>query len=959
MNEPVMYAPGMRLKIRGEEFSLLHAEHLMTGGSRLVCLGVSETVAGREYEFVSDLEKPEVLRAEDTALEADPSPRYRDSLLYLETQLRSRVTTGADITLGHLAAMDTMDFQLEPARTALSQTRPRILIADTVGLGKTLEAGILATELMARGRGKRILVVTVKSMLTQFQKEFWNRFTIPLVRMDSQALARVRTRIPRNHNPFDYIEKSIISVDTLKNEDEYRVYLENAFWDIIIIDEAHHVSFKGTRTLSYRLAGLLGSRSDTLILLSATPHNGKPESFASLMKMLDPTSIADVKTYEPEDIKGLFIRRFRKDVAHQMRGGLPERSVLTWDVHASPAEEAAYASLNAIRFCALDREHSANQLAGGHMLKSVSLKKALLSSPAACRAQIATMIKNLEAKRTTDPDERTRIESDCAQLRDLAQKVEAIGPGEFSRYRYMIDKIKTEWKWNGRESSDRLVVFTERLETLAFLGEHLARDLGIPEQAVRTMTGSMSDIEIQDIVESFGKDNSTIRILVATDVASEGLNLHFQSHRLVHFDIPWSLMVFQQRNGRIDRYGQTREPLIAYLLTRYKADVMGGDVRILELLIEKEKAAWKNIGDPATLMGQFDPEKEELYTADLLMDEGRYKSFKEEAVEETGETDFFAQLYAGWKDEPGSNSDSTAADACSAAPFRLFSDYDYLREGLISLSDGDAHALDMAENPAQKSISFELDDDLESWLKEQLPRELRPDSSRLELIGDPDAMSTHIRKSQAEERAWPEADYLWANHPVFTWLQDRLIARQGRLKAPVLYLDQGEDAVFLISSTHPNRRGRPVYQRLWAAKFSGSQAELADGERWLAERKLDTEKPVNDAKERDFAPVQALLARAVALVRTSGAQDFEAFRAAQKKDMDKRLSEMDCVRVRRTAQLELAAANQPEHIRTARLRDEGERITKTFSDWSDWVRDSMTLEDRAHIQVLAVFAKKD
>ncbi len=248
---------------------------------------------------------------------------------------------------------------------------------------------------------------------------------------------------------------------------------------------------------------------------------------------------------------------------------------------------------------------------------------------------------------------------------------------------------------------------------------------------------------------------------------------------------------------------------------------------------------------------------------------------------------------------------SSAHSACSAAPFRLFGDYEYLREGLISLSDGDPHALDMAENPAQKSISFELDDDLESWLKEQLPRELRPDSSRLELIGDPDAMSTHIRKSQAEERAWPEADYLWA------------------------------------------------------AKFSGSQAELADGERWLAERKLDTEKPVNDAKERDFAPVQALLARAVALVRTSGAEDFEAFRAAQKKDMDKRLSEMDCVRVRRTAQLELAAANQPEHIRTARLRDEGERITKTFSDWSDWVRDSMTLEDRAHIQVLAVFAKKD
>ncbi len=384
------YTPGMRLRIRDEEFSLLHADPLMTGGNRLVCLGISETVAGREWEFVSELENPEVLKSENTRLCADTSPHYRDSLLYLETHLRSRVTTGSRITLGYKAAMDGMDFQLEPSRMALAQTRSRILIADTVGLGKTLEAGILVTELMARGRGKRILVVTVKSMLTQFQKEFWNRFTIPLVRMDSQGLARVRTRIPRNHNPFDYIDKAIISVDTLKNEDEYRVYLEKAYWDIIIIDEAHHVSFKGTRTLSHRLAGLLGSRSDTLVLLSATPHNGKSESFASLMKMLDPTSIADPKVYSPDDIRGLFIRRFRKDVAHQMRGGLPERQVMTWDTRASEAEEAAYAAINGLRFSAIDRGQSANQLSGGHMLKVVSLKKALLSSPMAASARSTT-----------------------------------------------------------------------------------------------------------------------------------------------------------------------------------------------------------------------------------------------------------------------------------------------------------------------------------------------------------------------------------------------------------------------------------------------------------------------------------------------------------------------------------------------------------------------------------------
>jgi hypothetical protein len=202
------FAPGMRVVIRDAEWVIRKVDTSSDGGQQLTCDGVSELVRDKAAIFLTRLEGDiQVLDPARTELVRDLSSGYADSLLYIESQLRRRSINDERIHIAHEGAMDLVPYQIDPAVQALRQPRQRILIADAVGLGKTLEAGILVSELIHRGRGKRILVLALKSMLTQFQKELWNRFTIPLTRLDSVGLQRVRNRIPTNHNPFYYLRQ--------------------------------------------------------------------------------------------------------------------------------------------------------------------------------------------------------------------------------------------------------------------------------------------------------------------------------------------------------------------------------------------------------------------------------------------------------------------------------------------------------------------------------------------------------------------------------------------------------------------------------------------------------------------------------------------------------------------------------------------------------------------------------
>lgn len=934
------YAPGARVQIRDAEWIVKRVDRTGTGGWSLQVIGVSEIVRHREARFLTEIEGKgiTVLDPAETELVPDNSPQFRNARLYLESLLRQSPSTGKDLWIGHRAAIDDLPYQLDPALLALEQPRQRILMADAVGLGKTIEIGILLSELINRGKGKRILVVTTKSMMAQFQKELWSRFTIPLVRLDSVGLERVRSRIPTNANPFHHFDKAIISIDTLKQNREFQVWADKSYWDIIVIDEAHNVAFRGS-TLSQRarLADLLSRHSDTLIMASATPHDGKPASFASLMNMLNPTAIADPENYGPEDIKGLFLRRYKKHVQEQVSGSFLERKVSKHAVPASPEEEAAYRLLDEARFLSFDRSRRAGQL----LFKTV-LEKALFSSPAACLETVRQRLRKLE-KESGDEVSRDRI-----TLHGLAEALQQIGPANFAKYRRLVDALKPDGvlHWNPRAHDDRVVIFTERIETLRFLEQNLARDLNLPPEQIAVVHGTgIDDVDLQKTVEDFGRDRSPVRLLLASDIASEGLNLHFLCHKLIHFDIPWSLMVFQQRNGRIDRYGQERQPHISYFYTEPRHPKVRGDLRILELLMEKDEQAAKNIGDPSVFLGVFDAQEEEKMTGKAIEDNLAPEEFDQQ-MEKASEADLLAILLGDAPVPAG----QTVRNRCHTRASLFPDDLAYFREGLTALN----HSIDLQAtfDDDRCLATITVNDDLRRAFR-ALPREAIPEDDRLHLTTDRDLVKRGIKDSRGDESRWPHIHLLWDLHPVMEWLNFKLMVNFGRRQAPAIRLSGAlapGESIFLIQGEIPNRKGQPVIHEWFAVQFNRQRLSgILTLPEFLERTKLNTRTYPNPGQYDVPVATVSLLSEAVAEARRHMSRRRQEF----EKEMQHRLTEeMGTLAALQQRQLSFVESKYP----TDRSKDQHRRrIDEMFAGNRRWVEDTMKTEDSPFLRIAGVF----
>ena len=938
------YAPGMRAVIRDEEWLIKKIETNSLGHQVLQCVGITPLVRNRDTIFLTDLEQIQIVDPASIQLIADSSPFFKRSLLYLESQWRQQLPTDRNLHIGHKAAMDPMPYQLDPTKLSLQRPRQRILIADTVGLGKTLEAGILMSELIARGKGKRILVVTVKSMMTQFQKEMWNRFTIPLVRLDSNRIQKIRASLPSNYNPFFYYDKTIVSIDTLKREVEYRTHLEKAYWDIIVIDEAQNVAERGDHQAQRsRLAKLLANRSDTMIMLSATPHDGRAKSFASLMNMLDPTAIADPENYTPEDIKGLCIRRFKNDVKDQVNGSFLERQVTLEHCHASAQEEHAFDLLAEMQL-----EMDAGKAKNTGRLFKTNLEKSLFSSPAACCKSIEARLKKLYKKYTVDDI------SDIRLLEELHTALGQVTPENFTRYQKLLELLRSDsYGWNPKDPGDRVVIFTERIETMNYLAEHLRTDLGLKSSAIQEISGGMSDAEQQRIVEDFGRTESPIRILVASDVASEGLNLHYLSHRLIHFDIPWSLMVFQQRNGRIDRYGQQKRPDIRYLLIESNNKQIKGDMRIIEILIQKEEQALKNIGDPALLLGKFNVEEEETVIAEAIESGSDADTFAQSLDADAQEFNPFEALMAA-----ASETEETAIEQLSetVSDETLFTDKEYLEQAVQYLNQTDSNPVQ--ELQTVSGLDIRLTPEMERRLRALIPEEAMPQGETLRLSDDKafcmEQMRTSMQKNM-DEAAWPSSQYLWKLHPIFSWVNDKAGLLFKRAEAPVLGLPgvlyPGE-ALYIVSGSVPNLKSTPLIDEWFGLLYRDGQfIQRLSMEEVVQKAGLRSARipNTNCITNQSIVAASSLLHDVVTQAKTYLTERYQQYQAEMNPKLD---AEVDKLIELQEKHKEYYQTTLFEHER--QLQEQERRVDKLFDDFTNWVKETLTIQNNPYIRIVSV-----
>lgn len=630
-NNAIELIPGTEVEARGLRWQIVRIEEQV--GSRVCRLrGVGGVAAGEEIDLLLGLEQVRPIRHD-----VDPSRagRLREWLLYHQAFLLEQALGPHALLSAQPGRLEIQHYQLVPVIRALAMSRVRMLLADGVGLGKTIQAGLVIAELMARRLAQRILIVSPAGpLLEQWRTEMRDRFGLKLRVVDRAALDEVRRQVELGANPFDHISLALASVDFLKQE-RVLAELERTSYDVIIIDETHHCVDLGPAglrddSLRRRLAEVLAGRCDSLLLLTATPHDGNDRSFASLCELLDPSLVDGRGQIRGDRYQRHVVRRLKRHIRDPKTGEsiFPERQVLPRRVVVKATENPAFVELSnqLLALVAPELRRALRDKRYSDVLSFFALLKRSVSTVVACRSTLGVVLKRYrEAIEGAVEDQESRRER-IRSLRDARRRLERFGVVsaaeevevqelELDDVAQQLADLERQARSEGRKVS-RGQSITAKLEDLvaladsaadhdpkiaALLGElagirkaepnanvlvyteyttsqaAVAKALKDAGYNVLTLSGDdpygsaknstdKADDELRtrtEITDRFRTADGII--MVCTDAAAEGLNLHQRCHHLIHLELPFNPNRLEQRNGRIDRYGQKLQPIVRYL----------------------------------------------------------------------------------------------------------------------------------------------------------------------------------------------------------------------------------------------------------------------------------------------------------------------------------------------------------------------------------------------------------
>lgn len=611
--------PGLLVTVRGQRWVVGQVDRA-SASTLVALLSVEDGRYGETLEVIWEVEPGRrVLPTGSLPEVSDDGFDPPGQLAALVDAVRWSAVTSADVrTLQSpfRAGAAVEDYQLEPVVRAVDSPRVNLLLADDVGLGKTVEAGLIAQELLLRHRAQRIMVVCPAGLTTKWREELAEKFGLEFVVIDSERCAAVRRDYGSAANPFNIHPLIIVSLPWLRGAKAQRLVDEvlpadgpaypRAF-DLLILDEAHHVAPAAPKQVyavdsqQTKLIRRLAPHFTHRLFLSATPHNGYPESFTALLEILDDQRFARGVPPDRSAVRETVVRRLKRDI-HNADGSqrFPVREAREIPVRYPDSEREIHGLLD--RFAALRRRRLTTRRGRKAAdLVTLLLKKRLFSSPAAFAHTVTVYLDTLSRRGgaalsdgdevpdwledffddvATYDDERLAEAEDDALARAAPLQPEPGGDDEATLLRRMRDwalaheaqpdaraRELIRYLAEVRSLDERVVVFTEYRDTQRWLA-NLLRQEGLAGPRLAELHGGMTTEERERLRLAFQKDPAEVplRILLATDAASEGIDLQRHCHRLVNYDIPFNPNKLEQRIGRIDRYGQMRTPDVRHFV---------------------------------------------------------------------------------------------------------------------------------------------------------------------------------------------------------------------------------------------------------------------------------------------------------------------------------------------------------------------------------------------------------